>query len=690
MVDQSGVKSIDRKNKTVEFDDGEIVPLPEDLAFEILGSKTAQDKKKRMSESVQQVQKGISNIPGGSSIGAFLSSAGESSIFPNLATKFLDYAGESIPSIFTGEGQEGMGYFERLGENVSAIRSGRREAKQAISAENPTASGLGMLTGIGADIAMPIKGLPKGQIAQGATLGGLYSLADDKSVLEDPVGVLKDVAIGSGVGAGIGAAGSKLEKIAQDRQALRNYPEILEKHRQATKAADKEFLIQLARKLDNIKTDIKGSGIFKEALSIDDFINKEIGMTSLGGSTEGNKLSSFIKSLEKSSPDYLNSDDVQRIFLAIEERIANSAPREGSILSNLRQHLTEQIPVGAASSAVKSKFGDRLINLIEKDVDKSVSAFLNDKKMVSDLKKLIGEKSIKNLADDIKKMIKSDYEKITPTQFLDEMNSGQLQSRIMSFFDNNTKIQDITNRLDNTLQQLQNIAPVAQLRNPEIQNLVKAKDHLNKMRLNLENNLTKYINNNSLSASIYEKDVIDRVNRKISNALGISPRTSNPRPVKTGDPLPPQVGATASFFETPDFYSTNAKKLASGLKYGYVPLTAMSYAAGLPKMGAAAGVGAATGGLISALRGVTSPTALGSFARNSIQKGGVRMVVESIADKYPSYQNGVLLDPQDRRAACAEIEQDQDLDLENKAMLQAKINRGINIESLIKEDNDGF
>jgi hypothetical protein len=63
------------------------------------------------------------------------------------------------------------------------------------------------------------------------------------------------------------------------------------------------------------------------------------------------------------------------------------------------------------------------------------------------------------------------------------------------------------------------------------------------------------------------------------------------------------------------------------------------------------------------------------------------MIVQSIAGKYPSYSEGVLADPQERRSAVAEIEQAQHLDIESKAVLQAKINRGQNIEKLIQEQD---
>ena len=215
-----------------------------------------------MAEAVKTVQEGVSKIPGGESIGAFASSAGESSIFPKIATNFLDYVGETIPSISQGEGQEGMGFFERLGENVSALRAGRREAKGEIAQKNPKASIAGTVAGIGADLALP---LPKGlkaqsPITQCAVLGGLYSLGDDKSILEDPLGVAKDVAIGGSLGAGIGAVGSKLEKVAQDRAALRKYPELLQKHQEATTKAEKQFITEMSRKLDSIQTELRAAG----------------------------------------------------------------------------------------------------------------------------------------------------------------------------------------------------------------------------------------------------------------------------------------------------------------------------------------------------------------------------------------------------------------------------------------------
>lgn len=75
------------------------------------------------------------------------------------------------------------------------------------------------------------------------------------------------------------------------------------------------------------------------------------------------------------------------------------------------------------------------------------------------------------------------------------------------------------------------------------------------------------------------------------------------------------------------------------------------------------------------MKGLTSPTAGGEMARMSFKQGGIQAVL-SWAEKYPSYQNGILQNPQERRSLTKEIEDDPEIPLEQKAMIQSKVNRG--------------
>ena len=81
-------------------------------------------------------------------------------------------------------------------------------------------------------------------------------------------------------------------------------------------------------------------------------------------------------------------------------------------------------------------------------------------------------------------------------------------------------------------------------------------------------------------------------------------------------------------------------------------------------------------------KGLTSPTAGGAMARLTFKQAGIQ-AIENWAQKYPSYTNGVLANPQDRRSLTKEIEDDEEIPLEQKAILQSKVNRGKSIHSTL-------
>ena len=692
---QAQVKRVDRKNRTVELEDGRTIPLPDDLAFELLGSESAKEKKKGTSQSVLDTHKEMSSIPGGEFLSAFTGSVGENSALAKIAVNALDYPVQGISSISSGKGQEGMGFFERAGENILAARSGRGEARQQIAKENPIANSLGAAAGIGADFLLPIKGLKGGQMAQGAQIGGLYGMASDKNLLQDPTGVLKDAATGAAFGGGIGAVGSKLEKVAGDRAALRNYPDLLRQHQAATNKAEKQFLTEMARKLDGVGSDLSG-GVARSSVDVDSFINSNIGMSTIAGTPEANRLGNFFSSLIKSAPEHLDANDVKKIFQSVESKLATAAGEEASILNSFKGFLVDALPMGAAQNAVKTKYGQRLFSSFEKDVEKSLNKFLSDSRMVNDVERVIGKNAFQDLIKQTKKSLASEFEKMTPAEFATEIQSGNLSERLMSFFNQSSKFENLENKIQSEIDKIilgaMSNKPIASFRGPEIQSLLKAQNQIQTMKQSLKNNIHKAAGNNRLAASIHERDVLQKVSNKLSDAVGVNnPLTNvsptNMRPTPTAAPAAPQVGKTAQFLETPNFYSTNMKKMGTmrgggGLaKMGYLGSLVM----GVPAAKVAGTIGAGAAGLGSALRGLTSPTALGAVARQGIQRGSMRLIVESIADRYPSYQNGVLTSPDERRSAVAEIELDPDLGLEDKAVLQAKINRGQSIERLIKE-----
>lgn len=98
---------------------------------------------------------------------------------------------------------------------------------------------------------------------------------------------------------------------------------------------------------------------------------------------------------------------------------------------------------------------------------------------------------------------------------------------------------------------------------------------------------------------------------------------------------------------------------------------------------AALPIEAATLGGVGLMKALTSPTTLGQTIRAGAKKGGLSAVYRGFDEyaktKYPSYNNGIIDDPNDRFDAVAEVEKDPLLDVQEKAMLQMKINRGQSI-----------
>ncbi len=101
---------------------------------------------------------------------------------------------------------------------------------------------------------------------------------------------------------------------------------------------------------------------------------------------------------------------------------------------------------------------------------------------------------------------------------------------------------------------------------------------------------------------------------------------------------------------------------------------AVAALAGVP-VGKIAATGAAVATGLSAL---TSPSALGNITRNALEQSS-RMLnaVNQRASQYPSHRgNGVLESALERRSLVREIEDDINMRIEDKAIIQSKVNRG--------------
>ena len=76
-------------------------------------------------------------------------------------------------------------------------------------------------------------------------------------------------------------------------------------------------------------------------------------------------------------------------------------------------------------------------------------------------------------------------------------------------------------------------------------------------------------------------------------------------------------------------------------------------------------------------RALTSPSLGGKLLRGGLEQGArTAAIIDQLAQKYPSYHDGVVEDPQERRSLTKEIENERQMSMEEKAVFQSKVNRG--------------
>jgi hypothetical protein len=80
-------------------------------------------------------------------------------------------------------------------------------------------------------------------------------------------------------------------------------------------------------------------------------------------------------------------------------------------------------------------------------------------------------------------------------------------------------------------------------------------------------------------------------------------------------------------------------------------------------------------GAYMGLKGLTSPSVAGEVSRLSFKQAGIAAIVQ-MASRYPSYHDGVIENPQERRSLAKEIEDDPEIPIEQKALLQTTVHRG--------------
>lgn len=497
--------------------------------------------------------------------------------------------------------------------------------------------------------------------------------------------------------------------VNEHKQSLKNVPDM---QRKANEEYSKE-VVKNAKKITRVMG--KEDRILSNQVNVDNFFENVVNTSEHAGTKEAGNAKKFIDSLFPKDK-VLSSGDIVKRYESLEKRILSSSPEEASILLDFKNHLGTELP-----SIIESSMAYRsVMPSMKKDLKTVVRQFVKENGIKSN--------KIPMMEHNLNAVIKE----ISPENFAQKFADGSLKKELFEkmsndkFFglvDYKDSISELRNR---PIPFGQNRAPIEQ----EIKMLQAASDKQAK-------ELTRYIEDFSKRLEpLFEKYSVDfdiaknqmqkRLGRAFEKTLGKADDVVPPSPpVREGLPPepvrpvpqdysipdvpapipplrePPLPNAPAQVAVPPDFIPQNAPELApaSGLseklgqslenfKFGNLakgtgigdnPITklaALKYVMGK----AALPVEAAVGGGIATLKGLTAPTSVGQFIRNSVLREGFRGVYAGFdqfaRSNYQTYKNGVIQSPEERFQAVSTIENDPFLKIEEKAMLQKKINRG--------------
>jgi hypothetical protein len=709
--------TVNRDKKTFVFDDGEELPIPKDKVKQVLRSPYAKDLKEQEKAKLRKYSE-ASFIPA-LSAGR---EAAEEEFFGSPAQTFMNYLSSGIKGISAGKGQEKLGYVDRLLDNFYALQEAHGEHLSEQEQKHPVATGIGKAVGMIGELG--ILGKAPASLAL-PIMGAAHSQTSFLEPAEKVGETAKDVVIGHILDKFFGGGA----KIAGHRQTIRSIEEmvpqvearnITETQRaaaatiadqarfaqetQAVQQAEKNYAISQAAEntkyltdsshsMDRIAKTMGSTPVDASLLGVEDFIENEIGRSATPVGKEAKDTTSFLRSVFK--PDAqgkLTADQFKKGMSSLDAAIVGSEGVERQFLTDFRQSVLKKLPDQLSEAYVQNKWIPRILskvgNLEEKildqfekmGVEKGNNRKFYEKMTMSDVfskSKNIAQDSAKEALDSLVQKYGSLEKAIQSSNFADELSEAM---------QNSSRAQKIFASYDTAFRRH---TRDALLLGEPFDIRVALKDEFDTVAQSINKKSKQYlldIQNDLLT----KEGVTSSAISKTPASPAIPPKPQMP-PIKPAQQIAPnlapipQVPAPQGIYQRIGAGLENLDFGRTARRYGGtrgLGIGALAHLAHIPVAATTAGLAAGT----AALRGITSPGRVGTLVRQGMEYGsrGIYRAIEDLASRYPSYHDGILDDPMERRSLVREIEDNQEISLEQKALVQSKINRGRPIESRLE------
>ncbi len=489
---------------------------------------------------------------------------------------------------------------------------------------------------------------------------------------------------------------------AQHEKALKELPEMQKK-------AQQEYSENVIKNAEGIsKAFPKDAKIYSSEFAVPTFIDESIQKSGLAGSREANQASKILKSIFPDG-EIFTGNELSTRYRALEGAIQKSNPEVKQILNQFKTHMGDRLPMILADNMAYN----RVIPSLKKQVEKEVSSILDSMGIAE-----TGIASRSYLKSRANSNINQLFRALTPQEFIQKMQNGEIRQQILKGVINPNDFSSGLGALkagkkgmnisSDDLQRLGiNVSNPPQDKYNQFSNLFMGK---------LDNALAKA----ELKMIATDVDAATKLGGKVKKTFGTAEPVVLPSAPIASEPMalpnppselppinppqfPPNINApqipslpikpnlmneptapmAQSFNPQPEPNLAPANGMAERMgdvlekplleSGGKGQLNNLMKIGGLKYLLGKAALPAEAAYL--GMKGLTSPTAAGEVARMSFKQGGIEAIL-SWAQKYPSFHDGIIENPQERRSLTKEIEDDSDIPGEQKAVLQSKINRG--------------
>lgn len=580
----------------------------------------------------------------------------------------------------------------KTGEEYTRSQQANQAVSQEISERSPWTSGLATASSLVPEIAAT-GGMPA---VVAAPLTSVLSAGP--RVIEEPGEVAKETAISTVIGLGADAVGKFASKAAARRADIKGLPaakQVVQAQNVADQAAIEQSNLQQAQAHQKYLSELpklqkeaqakygknivqtveeiekqfpKNARIIGDQIGVQGFIDDAIDSSALAGSREGSQASKILKTLFKED-EIISAKELAKKYQAIEGIIQKSEPALQNVLSDFKNYLGQKLPTILEDSVIYSKMMPKLPQQLERDIAASIKDIPSERTATgSVIQKRLTEQQLNDLA---KSNLRNLMKELTPSNFVEKLRSGEIAEIIT---DGVLTAEDFAKRAG--------VANLSNLRKGQFAEVIIPaiqKEH-DFFTSQLERRIKNTLAANEIKAAQAGKEASKKIVPLLKKTYGLHqpiapkssplPQTFVPQPEPTLSSASGVAEQAADFLEKP---LPKFNRLSS-------PKTALSNLAGLGGLkyilgSAAAPVAGATLGAYGAAKALTSPGIVGQATRATFKEAGIH-AIQQLAEKYPSYRNGILDDPRDRRSLTKEIEDDSEIPIEKKAIFQSLINRG--------------